>query len=298
MKYNCIESVKADLQEQSDMLQQLESRKSQLIQFDGCTLKIKNSGGSTYYHCRENPAHPWLYLGNEDHPDVRSIQELRYCNEAIPLLKNNIALEENLLANYRAPEYDSILNGLPKTYIPAKGFPQFDGYDINKYFDELVDFKNSIPPRNPEFLKFQAIDGTLIRSRGEVIMYDRFWQRGYHPLYEFPFRLANGKFLFPDFLLIHPQIPYLYIVEHLGLWFHPEMKDNYRKNYLLKEEAYRTLGFTEGVNLFTTKELPDGGIDLETLERMCTMIMSSPPSSAVQRQGLILDDKFIRDFLR
>lgn len=76
------------------------------------------------------------------------------------------------------------------------------------------------------------------------------------------------------------------------------MKDNYRKNYLLKEEAYRTLGFTEGVNLFTTKELPDGGIDLETLERMCTMIMSSPPSSAVQRQGLILDDKFIRDFLR
>ena len=41
MKYNCIESVKADLQEQSDMLQQLESRKSQLIQFDGCTLKIK-----------------------------------------------------------------------------------------------------------------------------------------------------------------------------------------------------------------------------------------------------------------
>ena len=50
MKYNCIESVKADLQEQSDMLQQLESRKTQLIQFDGCTLKIKNSGGSTYYH--------------------------------------------------------------------------------------------------------------------------------------------------------------------------------------------------------------------------------------------------------
>lgn len=174
MKYNCIESVKANLQEQSDMLQQLESRKSQLIQFDGCTLKIKNSGGTTYYHCRENPAHPWLYLGNEDHPDVRSIQELRYCNEAISLLKNNIALEENLLANYRAPEYDSILSGLPKTYVPAKGFPQFAGYDINKYFDELVGFKNSIPPRNPESLKFQAIDGTLIRSRGEVIMYDRF----------------------------------------------------------------------------------------------------------------------------
>ena len=72
-------------------------------------------------------------------------------------------------------------------------------------------------------------------------MYDRFWQRGYHPLYEFPFRLANGKFLFPDFLLIHPQIPYLYIVEHLGLWFHPEMKDNYRKNYLLKEEPTEPL---------------------------------------------------------
>lgn len=69
MKYNCIESVKADLQEQSDMLQQLESRKNQLIQFDGCTLKIKNSGGSTYYHCRKNPS---LALSWKRRPPGRS----------------------------------------------------------------------------------------------------------------------------------------------------------------------------------------------------------------------------------
>ena len=82
MKYNCIESVKADFQEQSDMLQQLESRKSQLIQFDGCTLKIKNSGGTTYYHCRENPAHPWLYLGRPPgrsfHPRITLLQRSHF----------------------------------------------------------------------------------------------------------------------------------------------------------------------------------------------------------------------------
>lgn len=124
--------------------------------------------------------------------------------------------------------------------------------------------KAKIPVHYPENLKILTFDGTAVRSRVEALLYERFSAAGFYVIYEYPIEYAPGKFIRPDFLLIHPETGAIFLWEHLGLWYHETSSEFYRNEFNGKTDIYRNLGFIPGVNLLMSFETPLG-LDMERI---------------------------------
>ena len=111
-------------------------------------------------------------------------------------------------------------------------------------------------------------DGTKVRSRAEAMLYDLFTAMGLVVVYEFPIKIGN-RILVPDFLILHPKTMWVYVWEHLGMWFHRDYSRRYRERFCEKTEEYAKIGFVIGANLIASYEKPDGGIDMGIIQELC-----------------------------
>lgn len=164
-----------------------------------------------------------IYLGNAENETVRGIRELRFCRAMLEVLEKD---------------------------------------PIWQRFQAMLAHKAKIPVHYPENLKILTFDGTAVRSRVEALLYERFSAAGFYVIYEYPIEYAPGKFIRPDFLLIHPETGAIFLWEHLGLWYHETSSEFYRNEFSGKTDIYRNLGFIPGVNLLMSFETPLG-LDME-----------------------------------
>ena len=134
-------------------------------------------------------------------------------------------------------------------------------------------------------LKLKDYDGTLVRSRIEAIIYDHLVSAGLLVIYEFPI-IIEGRIIYPDFLILHPLTGKLYILEHLGYWYHDAKGAGYRSNFCLKTVELSSIGFVLGKNILTTFEDGSGTIDTEKIDKMIQREFFTSPTVQEKTTGV------------
>ena len=97
--------------------------------------------------------------------------------------------------------------------------------------------------------------GLIVRSKSEVIIANMLYERGIDFEYE---RMIedNGRRCIPDFTFEDASGDTI-LWEHLGMLDNPAYKESWEK----KRDFYKSIGYIEGVNLFTTVDHENGSID-------------------------------------
>lgn len=266
---NTYKLMKKEICEQEQLKSKFETIRSDLSSYDGLLLRGSKKKDAYYFYIQE-PGGSRKYLGPESHPVVEQIRKLKYCDEMLNSLQNNIDAMNRFLKEYIPVESSEVLSRIPKFY-QLKTSIKIDEDDIQMLYQEMKKYKESIPVQYPEDLKVPTLDGTMVRSKSEAMLYDRFCTAGFYVLYEFPFEYEPGKYVRTDFTLIHPKTGRIVLWEHLGMWFHKELSASYRRNYLTKTDTYMKLGFVQGINLFVSFET-EFGIDMERISKDINVI--------------------------
>ena len=151
-------------------------------------------------------------------------------------------------------------------------------------------FTGHRPGKKPKYIgneqrTVSTIDGTLVRSRIEAIIYDHLVSAGLLVIYEFPI-IIEGRIVYPDFLILHPLTGKLYILEHLGYWYHDAKGAGYRSNFCLKTVELSSIGFVLGKNILTTFEDGSGTIDTEKIDKMIQREFFTSPTVQEKTAGV------------
>lgn len=245
------------LQQHEELLRKYKKKALTLKDYDGIFLKARTTGGRTYF-TGYRPGKKPKYIGNEKHTTVQRIQNLRATKVLISMLESNIAALKHFQDNYIDITTEEIRKRLPKCYVPVK---------------------------YPEKCTVSTIDGTLVRSRIEAIIYDHLVSAGLLVIYEFPI-FVEDHIIYPDFLILHPLTGKLYILEHLGYWYHDAKGAGYRSNFCIKTVELASLGFVLGKNILTTFEDGGGTIDTEKIDKMIQREFFTSPTIQEKTTGV------------
>lgn len=109
-------------------------------------------------------------------------------------------------------------------------------------------------------------DGLLVRSKSEVIIANMLYEANIDFEYE-KFLEENGKRFLPDFTFEDAAGDPI-IWEHLGMLSNPAYKESWDK----KLAFYKSIGFEEGTNLFTTIDHENGSIDSDEIREVLETI--------------------------
>ena len=225
-----------------------------LSPYKGWTLKkeSRKRSGLTYYDVIRKGSNRKAYLGGENHEQVLNIKRLRYATKALAIFDHDIDLLESLIREYIEPDYNTINNLLPTTYqtdIRSQahsdaGMPQ----EAIEWKRRLEEEKAKYPPYNPEQLKHPALDGTMMRSKSEVIIANILLLAGIPFVYEAPL-FINGKNVLPDFTILSLiDLKTEIIIEHQGMVF----VDEYADKFIRSLKAYLQSDWVPNKNLFFT----------------------------------------------
>jgi len=123
-----------------------------------------------------------------------------------------------------------------------------------------------------EHLRHRASDGTLVRSKSEVVILNRILERFGPGVFVYEQRLpgtVTGGRLLPDFTATTDSGDMI-VLEHLGMLGIP----SYQTSWEWKKQWYAANGFVEGETLFTTDEfdgLSTAAVD-EVLDRIAEIL--------------------------
>lgn len=275
--------MKKEILEQRRLCELYRKKRDKVVKYKGTHLRTSMKHKRTYYYRHEKDKS--IYLGNARNTEVQKIQEWHFYDEIVQSLEVNIRLMEKMLRGYRPMNTDALKKRIPKKYIPIGIYTDqdliSDENEIRKKYKAMKEYKNSIPSKYPEDLKITAFDGTQVRSKTEAMIYARLCAAGFYVIYEFLIEIEDGRYICPDFLLIHPVTGQIYLWEHLGRWFGPGDTYSYRRSYLQKMDFYSTIGFAAGINLFTSFE-PEDGLDMEKINETIEHLYSSKVTNGMK----------------
>lgn len=117
-----------------------------------------------------------------------------------------------------------------------------------------------------EGLIHKTLSGDIVRSKSEVIIANELYNEGIKFEYEKLIE-ENGHRRIPDFTFEDASGDTI-IWEHLGLLNNPL----YRASWEEKLSFYKSIGFVEGENLFTTRDHENGGIDSNEIKEVVEKI--------------------------
>ncbi len=126
-----------------------------------------------------------------------------------------------------------------------------------------------------ERLIHRTSDGTAVRSKSEVIVYDRLLNAGLEPVYEQALTL-NGVTKYPDFTIEDEDTGLIYYWEHCGLMHDPSYRQRwekklawYRHNDILPYEE----GGGDAGTLIVTEDTDVGGISSQEIDQVIEAAM-------------------------
>ena len=128
-----------------------------------------------------------------------------------------------------------------------------------------------------EGLIHKTLSGVIVRSKSEVIIADALFNEDIKFEYE-KLLEENGHHCIPDFTFEDASGDSI-IWEHLGLLDNPSYKASWEK----KLRFYNSLGYKEGINLFTTRDHEGGSIDSneikDVVDKIKELVLFQPTPS-------------------
>ncbi|MBR0379729.1 MAG: hypothetical protein IJH62_04120 [Mogibacterium sp.] len=242
------------------------SRLLELHEYSDTFLKVSSRRSKKYYYAKNKGAEARVYLGDESNQEVRNIREFRYLKELIDSLDSEIALLRALNEGHLDISYEAVSERLPFIYRD----PLLPGYTsglpdaAKKWKAQKEREKKQYKQKNPEILIMRSIDGTLMRSKSEVIIANMLISYGIPFVYELP-HVINGIMVYSDFTALSTiDFRSEVIIEHEGLMNDP----NYQRIFLNKVNGYLAEGLIPGRDVFFTFDDLNGGFDPSPVQDM------------------------------
>lgn len=236
---------------------------SQLTGYEKKRLRFTRTYNSTNYYSVFIPEKKsYRYLGSDRNNEVCKIKEAHFLNRSIKDLTSEIRHVEQFLKKSEAVSYDDINAKLPKVYrdacVPyAKSFSDM----ANEWKEKMEKYKASFPPYRPEELIHRTHDNTLVRSKGEALIYNYLLELGVTFIYELPLRIridGKDKLLLPDFTLLSERdYKTVFYLEHQGMMSVPK----YRAKFNDTVYKYWLNNYIPERDVFFTFDSPNGAFD-------------------------------------
>ena len=268
---------------------------NQLASLDSyASWKLKQNSAKRSKHCYYDVILPdskkRKYLGNESNETVLNVKRYRYAQKAVEILETDIDVLEHLIRNFISPDYSNINSSLPATYRTNltnnnsdEAFSAALPPEASKWIKSLKKEKAQHPLYKPEQLKFEALDGTKMRSQGEVIIANFLLMAGIPFVYEVPMKI-NGELVLPDFRILSLlDLKSVIIIEHQGMIFSEE----YTFKYIRSLRLYLQSDLVINQDLFFTFTDEKGRFDIRQLTSIIKQFVK--PSIDTEMAGYLQD---------
>lgn len=234
--------------------------------------RLKRNSAKQSKHCYYDVILPGSkkskYLGNESNENVLNVKRYRYAKKTVEIIETDIEVLESLIRNYISPDYSNINSRLPATYRTSltadnsdEAFSTTLPSEAIKWIQDLKKEKDKYPPYKSEQLKYEALDGTKMRSLGEVIIANFLLMAGIPFVYEVPMRI-NGELVLPDFRILSLiDLRTVIIIEHQGMIFTEE----YPYKYIRSLRLYLRSDLVINQDLLFTYTDENGKFDMRQL---------------------------------
>lgn len=263
-----------------------EARLKELGEFEGFSLKYCTpSNGKRYYSVTKGPGKDgvrhYRYVGDDSKDTVRYVKELKHLKRSLKILTEDIRLLSLVQSGLKDFKTDAVDKQLPGTYrgahlaSPAPADPRLALWKKNAEARKAADIAaNGV--FHPEELIHPTNDGTMVRSKGEALIYNRLLDLGVTFVYELPVRIGSRK-RYPDFTLLS-EIDFMteILIEHQGMMNRPDYRDRFRDRVY----DYLCAGYISCINIFYTFDGINGSTDTEAIVDIVNLrirpIMSMP----------------------
>lgn len=190
---------------------------------------------------------------------VSALVRKRYVENAVSILDSDIAMMEKMLKSYQPVDENSVMAEFVSRH-PALAD------DIYRNVDE-TDTWASDYERQKDFYDDDrtsvAGDGTVMRSRGEIIIAEKLRQYNIPFRYEASLGIPDLAYV-PDFTIKRPRDSKIFFWEHFG----DVNDDAYMARNARKLERYEEYGIVPWDNLIVTYDLTNGGVNVPLIEAM------------------------------
>lgn len=234
-----------------------------LAGYESKRLRLTRTHNSKNYYSVFIPGqNSYKYLGSEGNSEVCKIKKAHFLERSIKDLTSEIHHVEQFLYKSKGVSYDDINARLPKVYRNASVPHVMSSSDTAIAWKEKMEkYKASFPPYRPEELIHRTHDNTLVRSKGEALIYNYLLELGVTFVYELPLRIKIGDkdgLLLPDFTILserdYKTVLYL---EHQGMM----SVSKYRTKFNDTVYKYWLNNYLPERDVFFTFDSPNGGFD-------------------------------------
>ena len=290
MNTNLIHEAKSILADMRNMKRRMDRQLASLDSYSAWRLKPNSPKRSK--HCYYDAVLPGSkkghYLGNELNENVLNVKRYRYAQMAVEIIESNIEVLESLIRNYISPDYININSRLPATYRTDLALNNSDQVfsttlppEAMKWIRDLRKEKEKYAPYKPEQLRYEALDGTKMRSQGEVIIANFLLMAGIPFVYEVPMKI-NGELVLPDFRILSLlDLKTVIIIEHQGMIFTEE----YPFKYIRSLRLYLQSDLVINQDLFFTFTDEKGRFDIRQLTNIIRQFVK--PSIDTEMAGYL-----------
>lgn len=227
-------------------------------------LKRRVHEGVSYFSLVDRKSQKERYLGKESNETVRAMQKEAFYRELQRTADYNISIIERLVAKLVDLSVDAVRTRLPGNYRNEELY-QLKGQSLSakEWLSEMKKKKGRYRPYKPEELKHTALDGTKVRSKGEMGVANFLIEQGVCYIYECPIETPKGTLL-PDFTIYVERTGEVIYWEHSGMLY---VRGYYDKQFD-KIIKYESIGVVLGKNLIVTVDRADGTIDTSIFPRI------------------------------
>lgn len=222
--------------------------------------KSVRRNGNQYYYSFDRRIGKRRYLGADSNTDVRLIKEARFCKDLVRKAEKDMKLLRQLVDKYCPLDYDAVNSSLPRTYRDAEitfGNQVRADKRAERWKKSKMALKSNVPVIHPENLTHTAIDGTLVRSKSELLIANLLFTNNIPYVYECPY-FFEGKILRFDFTALSTMdYETEIIVEHQGMMD----LDTYCDKYMHTLLTCLNNGIVPNVDIFFTFDDLNGNLD-------------------------------------
>lgn len=259
-----IKLIEAERKAEAGLLNAYEASISKSPWIADYSLKGRVKRGKMRYYKVNRSTHKETYIRSENANEVEDLQLFAYKRKVIEIINQNLIAISIFLDSFKPITPSYIISLLAPCYrsVPIDSIyePQQSATEWKR---EMEAEKSRARPYRPEKLTQKTIDGSYVRSRGEMLIYNYLSFLGVAFVYELPLR-ANGKIFHPDFTIYLPKSGKILIWEHCGMLYNLE----YFTSQHDKLNEYADLGFSLGDNLIVTADKKDETFDMTIVKRM------------------------------
>ena len=194
-----------------------------------------------------------------DKEKTRALVRKKYVKKAVKIAEKDIEVLTKALDNYTPFDEQSIMTDFSRQHPRVAGYIYRDASELEEWaknYERQKDFYD-------EDLTSVAGDGTLMRSRGEIVIAEKLRHYDIPYRYEASLGIPDLPYV-PDFTIKRPRDGKIFYWEHFG-----DVNDReYMRRNDIKLDRYKEYNIVPWDNLIITYDFRENGVNVPLIEGM------------------------------